>query len=75
MSRKMEKLFRAPYSVPNGLQITDAGLWIVDQITDRVMLVDHNNPIDYYGVPKYIHDIPSESSNTSGLGWGDGALW
>lgn len=75
MSRKIENLFRAPYGVPNGLQVTDAGLWIVDQITDRVMLVDANNPIDYYGVPKYIHDIPSESSNTSGLGWGDGALW
>lgn len=75
VSRKIEKLFRAPYSVPNGLQITDAGLWIVDQITDRVALVNINDKIDYYEVPKFIRDIPSECSNTSGLGWGDGALW
>lgn len=72
---KIEKLFRAPYGVPNGIQQTDQGLWIADQITDRVMLVDPNEPIDYYGVPKYIHDIPTESSNTSGLGWDGNALW
>ena len=35
MSRTIEKLFRAPYGVPNGLQVTDEGLWIVDQITDQ----------------------------------------
>ena len=29
------KLFRSPYAVPNGVQMTDDGLWIVDQITDR----------------------------------------
>lgn len=68
-------LFRAPYGVPNGLQFTDDGLWIADQITDRVMLVDPTAPIDYYNVPKYISDIPSESSNTSGLGWDGSALW
>ena len=75
MTRKIENLFRAPYSVPNGLQITDGGLWIVDQMTDRVALVDHNAPLNYYGVPKLIYDIPSDSSNTSGLAYGGGALW
>ncbi|MEZ4705767.1 MAG: hypothetical protein R3A44_01095 [Caldilineaceae bacterium] len=75
MSRKIENLFRAPYSVPNGLQLTDDGLWIVDQITDRVALVELENPLDYYGVPKFIRDIPSDCSNTSGLSYGDGALW
>ena len=40
MGRKIEKLFRAPYGVPNGLQVTDEGLWIADQITDRVALVE-----------------------------------
>ena len=35
MGRKIEKLFRAPYGVPNGLQVTDEGLWVADQITDR----------------------------------------
>ncbi|MEZ4867635.1 MAG: hypothetical protein R3C14_40290 [Caldilineaceae bacterium] len=75
MGRTIENLFRAPYSVPNGLQITDDGLWIVDQITDRVALVKVDEPIDYYGVPKFIRDIPSECSNTSGLSWDGGALW
>ncbi len=75
MSRTIQNLFRAPYGVPNGIQITDQGLWIVDQITDRVMLVDQNAPIDYYNVPRYIHDIPTECSNTSGLGWDGSALW
>lgn len=75
MARKIEKLFRAPYAVPNGLQVTDDGLWIVDQITDRVALVELNAPTDYYGVTRFIRDIPSESSNTSGLAYGGGALW
>lgn len=75
MSRKIENLFRAPYSVPNGLQLTDDGLWIVDQITDRVALVELENPLDYYRVPKFVRDIPSDCSNTSGLSYGDGALW
>ena len=67
-----KKLFRAPYSVPNGLQATDDGLWIVDQITDRVMLVERDGELDYYGVPKMIREIPSDSSNTSGMAWGEG---
>jgi hypothetical protein len=74
MARPIEKLFRAPYAVPNGLQVTDEGLWIVDQITDRVALVEISDPSDY-GVTKLIRDIPSESSNTSGLAYGGGALW
>ena len=73
--RTIENLFRAPYSAPNGLQFTEEGLWIVDQVTDRVALVDHTQPVDYYRVPKLIRDIPSESSNTSGLAYGGGALW
>lgn len=69
------KLFRSPYAVPNGLQMTDDGLWIVDQITDRVMLVERDGELDYYGVPKMIRDIPSDSSNTSGMAWGEDSLW
>ncbi|MYC95706.1 MAG: hypothetical protein F4X14_12115 [Caldilineaceae bacterium SB0661_bin_32] len=70
-----KKLFRSPYSVPNGLQMTDDGLWIVDQITDRVMLVERNGELDYYGVPMMIREIPSDSSNTSGMAWGEDSLW
>ena len=66
MITKIEKAFRSPYSVPNGLQVTDEGLWVVDQITDRVALVEITSDPDYT-VPKLIRDIPSESSNTSGM--------
>ena len=74
MPTKIEKVFRSPYAVPNGLQVTDEGLWIVDQITDRVALVEITCDPEYH-VPKHIRDIPSESSNTSGMTFGDGALW
>ncbi|RKU27117.1 hypothetical protein C6495_16485 [Candidatus Poribacteria bacterium] len=74
MTRTIEKVFRSPYSVPNGLQVTDDGLWIVDQITDRVALVEIAADVDYT-VPKLIRDIPSESSNTSGMAYGGGSLW
>jgi streptogramin lyase len=75
MARKIENVGRSPYGVPNGLQVTDEGLWVVDQITDRVALLDLADYSDYYGVHKLIRDIPSESSNTSGLTYGEGALW
>ena len=74
MPTKIEKIFRSPYAVPNGLQVTDEGLWIVDQITDRVALVEITCDPDYH-VPKLIQDIPSDSSNTSGMAYGEGALW
>ena len=68
------KLFRAPYSVPNALQVTDEGLWVVDQITDRIALIEIDEP-SVYGVTKLIREIPTESSNTSGMARGGGALW
>ena len=74
MDRKIERVFRAPYAVPNGLQLTDEGLWIVDQLTDRVALVEMAEP-NHYGVTKILREIPSESSTTSGLTYGEGALW
>ena len=47
MSRSIEKLFRAPYGVPNALQTVAEGLWITDQITDRVALVEIAAPSEY----------------------------
>ncbi len=74
--RKIEKLFRAPYAAPNGLQVTEEGLWLVDQTTDRVALVEiPDHMIEEYGLSVLVRDIPSESSNTSGMAYGDGALW
>ena len=74
MSRTVERLFRAPYGVPNALQVVEEGLWITDQITDRVALIEIAEPSEY-GVTRLIRDIPSESSNTSGMAWGGGSLW
>ena len=75
MKVEIRNLFRSTYGVPNGLQTTDDGLWIADQVTDRCSLMDTNETDDYYGVAKQIREIPSESSNTSGLTYGDGLLW
>src|SRR5438034_61598 len=85
MGRSIEKLFRAPYAVPNGLQVVErpreAGtpegqaVWIADQITDRVALVALDEADGEYGVPRLIHEIGTESSNTSGLTYGAGSLW
>lgn len=74
MTPTFQRLFRAPYSVPNGLETTAEGLWIVDQISDRVALVELKEPSEY-GVTPVLKEISSESSNTSGLTVGDGALW
>ncbi len=68
------KRFRTLYGVPNGLQVTDEGLWVVDQFTDRVALVEITEP-SMYGTTLLQREIATEASNTSGLTWGDGALW
>ena len=40
------------------------------------MLVALDGPADAeYGVPRLLHEIPTDSSNTSGLTFGDGSLW
>lgn len=74
MAARIEQAFRAPYSMVNGLQVTNEGLWVVDQVTDRVALIEIAEAGEYGG-PRLLSEIPSESSNTSGLAWGDGALW
>ena len=65
---------RAPYAVPNGLQVTEQGIWIVDQLTDRMSLVAAEDPHEY-GVSRILHEISTESSTTSGVSYGDGSLW
>lgn len=74
MSTVIQRVFRSPYSVPNGIHATADGLWVVDQITDRVASIGWGEPNDY-GVTQYFRDISTESSNTSGLTYGDGSLW
>lgn len=64
---KVTKLFRSPDGHPNGLETVADGFWIGEQVTDRAHLVDWNG--------KLLHSVETESSNTSGIAFGDGALW
>ena len=77
MDVTITNMFRSSYGVPNGIQLTDEGLWIVDQVTDRVSLMSMKDEDmdETYGVRRLLKEIPSESSNTSGLAYGDGSLW
>lgn len=74
MSAKIERWFRAPYSMPNGVQATEEGIWVVDQVTDRAALLEVSDA-DEYGLLRLRSEVASESSNTSGLAWGEGSLW
>jgi streptogramin lyase len=64
----VEIVFKAPEPHPNGMQFCGEGLWIADQASDRVTLVD---PTD----GKAIRSMETESTNTSGVTLGGGALW
>lgn len=65
---KVEKLFKAPDVHPNALEAADDGLWIADQISERVSRVD-------WETGKVLHEFQSESHNTSGIAVGGGFLW
>lgn len=64
----VDVMFKAPEPYPNGIQFTEEGLWVMDQKSDRATLLDA-------GSGRPIRSVETESSNTSGLTWGDGALW
>jgi hypothetical protein len=65
---KVEKLFKAPDAHPNALETADDGLWIADQISERVFRVD-------WETGKVLQEFQSESHNTSGIAVGGGYLW
>jgi len=64
---RFEPMFTAPCSMPNGLQATDEGIWMVDQETDHILLVD--------GDGRTVRRLKTETENGSGIAYGDGALW
>lgn len=74
MGAKIERWFRAPYGMPNGVQATEEGIWVVDQVTDRAALLDVSDA-DEYGMLRLRTEVLTESSNTSGMAWGEGSLW
>ncbi len=65
---KVEKLFKAPDIHPNALEATDDGLWIGDQVSERVFRVD-------WKTGEVLHAVETEAHNTSGLAVGAGYLW
>src|SRR6185295_16112068 len=64
---KVVKLFRSPDGNPNGLETVPEGFWIGEQVSDRAHLVDWNG--------KLLRSLDTESSNTSGIAYGAGAVW
>src|SRR5262245_42135086 len=65
---KVERLFKAPDIHPNALEAAPDGLWIGDQVSERVFKVD-------WQTGKVLHEVQTESHNTSGLALGGGYLW
>ncbi|MBA31544.1 MAG: hypothetical protein CL748_03340 [Chloroflexi bacterium] len=59
--------FATPCEMPNGLQWTDEGLFIMDQKTDNVYVVDDKGDI--------IREINTPTANGSGITVGGGYLW
>ena len=65
---KIERLFKAPDLHPNALEAASDGLWIGDQVSEKVFQVD-------WKTGKVLHEVQTESHNTSGLAIGAGYMW
>ena len=66
--KSVERLFQSPDGHPNGLEATEDGLWVGEQITDRAYLLDWET-----GRPLAKHE--TQSSNTSGIAAGGGFVF
>src|ERR1700730_6317272 len=65
---KVERLFKAPDIHPNALEAAPDGLWIGDQVSEKVFKVDWQSG-------KVLHEVQTECHNTSGVAVGAGYLW
>ncbi len=66
---KVEKLWNIPtYKAMNALEAAPDGLWIGDQVTEKVCRVDWNTG-------KILYEVQCESHNISGLAVGGGYIW
>jgi hypothetical protein len=66
--RKVEILFQSPEGHPNGLEATEDGLWVAEQISDRAHLLD-------WETGKSLVAYETQSSNTSGIAAGNGLVF
>jgi len=65
---KVEKLFKTPDRYPNALETTPEALWVGDQVSERINLLD-------WQTGKVLADFVAEAHNTSGIAVGGGYLW
>jgi hypothetical protein len=63
---KVTRLWKAPDIHPNALEAAKDGLWIGDQVSERVFKVD-------WETGKLLQEFQLESHNTSGLAIGAGS--
>jgi streptogramin lyase len=60
-------VFQAPGPQPNGMQAIAAGLWILDQLTNEVHLVDYDGSV--------LHTLATASDRGSGITDDGDTLW
>ncbi len=65
---KVVKVFKGPDEHPNALEATKDALWIGGQVSEIAYQVDWNTH-------KVLHQVQTESHNTSGMAVGGGYLW
>jgi hypothetical protein len=65
---KIEMLWKSPDRYPNALEASPEGLWLGDQVSERINLLD-------WKTGKVLEDFIGEAHNTSGLAVGGGFIW
>jgi hypothetical protein len=75
---KTTNLFKAPPGYPNAVAIAPEGLWVAEQKKENFGKDAKRTPeacwlLDWNG--KLLKTVLTESSNTSGMAYGDGYVW
>ena len=81
---KTTKLFKSPKGFPNGIAVTNEGLWIAEQklsgagaksyhLAEPENLTEHAWLVDWNG--KLLKTVDTQSRNTSGMAVGGGYVW
>ena len=65
---KIELLWKSPDRYPNALEASPEGLWVADQVSERINLLD-------WKTGKVLEDFIGEAHNTSGIAVGGGFIW
>ena len=64
----VELLWKSPDRYPNALEAAPDGLWVGDQVSERINKLD-------WETGKVLEDFVGEAHNTSGLAVGGGYIW